>query len=427
MAIPTLSDAVTVANCLAPSPSAITVSGWMKPVSGYGILWQRDTYGKGMFLNVTAGQPKFYLGEAGYAVQSGDTVPDGAWVHVCGIFDNGTMRIYVDGIEKDSYATGVPTLTPYEATSFLGNSQWYNERSDAIDEVRVYSTALSSNEVFQLATTNRYGIGLTNGLVALYHFDEGAGVTATDSSGNGNGGTLTGGASWTNGITQAGIPSVQGFPSQFLYSNMTYYLDWEGYQDDDPEANRAAQIPSGWYYCMWYTPDRLHFIQLYLEGPGNQYGWSTSGRTNSSDYINVWQEGWAGVGQYYTWSDMTHLPPGLSIYVGTSSLVLMTLAITNYYLSFPASNAVISTCFSCTNRPETLTTNNLRMGVIDLQAGVTNWATSINAPYATAEISNYVATASVLGFSARTNVTAICEYNSNVVWTVKWMGARFAR
>src|SRR3989344_8923137 len=41
--------------------------------------------------------------------------------------------------------------------------------------------------------------GPTNGLVGYWTFDETSGTTASDSSGNGNTGTLTNGPTWTQG------------------------------------------------------------------------------------------------------------------------------------------------------------------------------------------------------------------------------------
>jgi hypothetical protein len=61
------------------------------------------------------------------------------------------------------------------------------------------------SNVGQVPTTGQSGIayltksGSPPGLVGLWHFDEGTGIIANDSSGNGNDGTLMGGTSWTSG------------------------------------------------------------------------------------------------------------------------------------------------------------------------------------------------------------------------------------
>ena len=57
---------------------------------------------------------------------------------------------------------------------------------------------------FSLVLINFFGnkearAEITTGLVGHWNFDEGAGTTASDSSGNGNTGTLTNGPVWTTG------------------------------------------------------------------------------------------------------------------------------------------------------------------------------------------------------------------------------------
>lgn len=56
------------------------------------------------------------------------------------------------------------------------------------------------------------------GLIAHFTFDEAAGLTATDSSGNGNSGTLVNGASWTRGETGGGL-SLDGVNDYVIISS----------------------------------------------------------------------------------------------------------------------------------------------------------------------------------------------------------------
>lgn len=52
---------------------------------------------------------------------------------------------------------------------------------------------------------------VTNGLAAWWKFDEGAGTTAGDASGNANNGTVAGGASWTTGWTNGALSFNSGY------------------------------------------------------------------------------------------------------------------------------------------------------------------------------------------------------------------------
>jgi hypothetical protein len=88
-------------------------------------------------------------------------VDDGQWHHVAGVFDNGLMTIYIDGI-PDISAIGGATfgtgLTRYgfiasqsEATSFDGDRSgspgYFNGN---LDDVRIYDKALSQEDIVQV-------------------------------------------------------------------------------------------------------------------------------------------------------------------------------------------------------------------------------------------------------------------------------------
>ncbi len=121
---------------------------------------------------------------------STNTVTDGDWHHIVVLDDRTNLSIYIDGILRGS--TGVSGLTPYtsESNPFtisnLGtrDTQYF---TGIIDEVRIYSRALSAAEVldhFRGKYTDN------SGLVGYWTFDENTGQTAYDSSGNGNSGQL---------------------------------------------------------------------------------------------------------------------------------------------------------------------------------------------------------------------------------------------
>ena len=89
-------------------------------------------------------------------------VDDGQWHHVAGVFDNGTLTIYIDGSAEDPNTSGGITfgtgLTRYgfigvgsEATVFnrdTGPEQYFD---GDLDDVRIYSRALSHAEIANLA------------------------------------------------------------------------------------------------------------------------------------------------------------------------------------------------------------------------------------------------------------------------------------
>ena len=88
-------------------------------------------------------------------------VDDGRWHHAAGVFDNGRLMIYIDGgletlVQGDiTFGTG---LTRYcllgigsEATEFNGRPNATGYFDGDLDDIRIYSTALSQAEIAYLA------------------------------------------------------------------------------------------------------------------------------------------------------------------------------------------------------------------------------------------------------------------------------------
>ncbi len=151
----------------------LTVCAWIRTTdSGSGIIasfdrsefWRLETNGAG-------GGP----GQVGWDVWSVtdndfvDTgsirrVDDGQWHHVAGVFDNGTMTIYIDGVAEPSYVSSDSTFgrDRYVRYGFLGaNSEASypppTGRPDGgyfegdVDEFYIYHRALSPAEIAYLA------------------------------------------------------------------------------------------------------------------------------------------------------------------------------------------------------------------------------------------------------------------------------------
>ena len=88
------------------------------------------------------------------------TVGTGAWHHVAGTFDGETMKLYVDGIlaaGKPSKHKAVATPGPFRMGNSTGEAQFTKGAhfKGMLDEVRVYSRALSAKEVLRHYRTTR--------------------------------------------------------------------------------------------------------------------------------------------------------------------------------------------------------------------------------------------------------------------------------
>ena len=171
----------------------ITVEAWVKP----------DTDKCNVFVHKYAGENQ---GWALYAPSDSDglrfmvtidgsenagcyakgIVLDNSWHHIVGTYDGTDIRMYVDGVLKDT-ANDAGAMTNGDTNTKIGDnagmtyylcpeSYYFN---GAIDEVRIYNRALSAEEV-----RYHYNRGAP---VAEWSFDEGSGTTTYDGAGEADG------------------------------------------------------------------------------------------------------------------------------------------------------------------------------------------------------------------------------------------------
>ncbi len=176
-----------------------TIEFWVLPSGtqsdNTGLFYHRDAADAGIqYTSSWQGSGKLRLmfenPSRNYGVVSKEIKPD-EWHHVAMVLTETTRSIYVDGIatSEDMNLTGYDFST---GGLYLG---WDNATSNRafkglMDEVRVWNTARSTEEL----QTNSHTVlnGDEAGLIAYWNFDD-RGVLATDVTGNGNDGTITGG------------------------------------------------------------------------------------------------------------------------------------------------------------------------------------------------------------------------------------------
>ena len=167
--------------------------------------------------------------------KGGTNVNDDVWHHVLGVRDGGKVRLYIDGVEDASSDINEDLSGASQANVLIGaitlasDGSIYKTYAGLIDDVRIYDSALSTDNVAFLADkggtapatgpianwafegdfTDSSGngfdgtpvgeyelieekIGYYGPLIAHYTFDEGSGDTAVDSSGNGLNGVISG-------------------------------------------------------------------------------------------------------------------------------------------------------------------------------------------------------------------------------------------
>lgn len=166
-------------------------------------------------LQTVNGEPQFYLDlGAGWQVcGAGTTLSANTWYHIAGTYDGTNMKIYVNGVERNSIAqTGAidVSASTFKIGTWAGGNFWTGQ----LDEVRVWNTARTANEVRE--SMHLTLSGCETGLVSYYQFNEGAGTTLGDNAGSANNGTIAGAATWNASAVNVGNDASTNSNSQTL-------------------------------------------------------------------------------------------------------------------------------------------------------------------------------------------------------------------
>ena len=180
-------------NLLSPAgPFTVEAWTWSDPANetALSFVLSKNLYATGWALFTVDSEgsryPFFELNttppDTGYQLYANPT-SEGAWVHLAGSWENGVLKIFVDGQFAGELAAPIPP-TPSEVPLFIGSSLFGSGTYwvGLIDEVRVWGRARSAEEI--QSTMNVTLQGNEPGLSAYWTFDDGAGVVARDSAGD---------------------------------------------------------------------------------------------------------------------------------------------------------------------------------------------------------------------------------------------------
>jgi len=340
---------------------AITISAWVKQSSfatdahAIGLTGGTNTGGAyaAILLNDGgSGRVGFHMSGGGMNTDTG-LLSLNKWYHLAAVKTPGvlsaTTKVYINGVEKstsNAYGDGTPNFA--SDNNFQVGAGWVNSADfpfgGLIDDVRVYSRALSSAEVAQLyamgggtkvnAPVPSYQTGgLKSGLVGHWTFD-GADTTATqvlDKSGSNNTGTRYGGTSIINGkLGQAmkfngtngkvvtatlagGTTNTVTFVAwvnaktlgayRGIFSKIDVYkgiilsspagnplsYGWEGTSDEHGASTNLIITPGKWYLtAVVITPTRA---TVYLGGDGVLKTWVNVKTHNAYSLNTTWNIG----------------------------------------------------------------------------------------------------------------------------------------
>jgi len=150
------SSTVTVPhNATLALTTGMTLQAWVKPtaVDGWRSILLKERGGGlsyGLYANGVAA-PNASINTTG---NNNDTYADGtaalptnAWAHVATTYDGTTLRLYVNGVQVAATAHTGPIVDAGGALRIGGNAVWGEYFAGLIDDVRVYSRALTAAEI----------------------------------------------------------------------------------------------------------------------------------------------------------------------------------------------------------------------------------------------------------------------------------------
>ena len=326
-----------------PLSDTFSISHWIKSSSG-GYSVSNAGSGNGYRLGIGGGgRVGFLIGNSGgYTETSCGTkvINDNKWHLITGIYNNTINKFicYIDGkyeaevtvVNFTGFQTGAPAIGGY---SFTG----------LIDEVKIYNTALTADEVKQDynqgsaisfgSSTQTIGNTTTSldycipgdtsycaSPIAEWKMDDGAGVSAKDTSGNNLNGTING-ATWTQG-------KIGGA------------LSFDGINDIVSAGNSSILQQTGNYTLeSWFKPNNNTAAFFILKN--GEYGFKWNGNTSAVNYFdntykNSTKTSW-NLNQWYHLS-MVKIGSTLNFYVNGSldSTSISAAHNINYNLEFGA-------------------------------------------------------------------------------------------
>lgn len=185
-----------VAAARSVNASRFTVEAWVRPAgaSANGIMLAEADDNNGWSLELDAGRPILWLStNVGWqGVLYPTALPAGQWAHVAAVYDNGAVRLFVNGVATTPATVGA-TLRITTGGLRMGGVPGYTYFAGALDDVRLSSSVRYTANFTPPATLPSPDVDT----LAQWALDEGAGQTVVDASVNARNGVL--GASTATG------------------------------------------------------------------------------------------------------------------------------------------------------------------------------------------------------------------------------------
>ena len=135
---------------------AFSVSFWTK-LNAYGtspafVSTANNSGSQGFEIRQNSSNNKldFYFGAGSVFTDSNSALPLNEWMHIACTYDSTTLKIYINGVQQTSTATG--TLASVNNNIYIGKAYNYSRYiNGSIDQLRLFNTALTQSQVTTLA------------------------------------------------------------------------------------------------------------------------------------------------------------------------------------------------------------------------------------------------------------------------------------
>ena len=132
----------------------MTVEAWIEPYGHVGtfdpVVKKCDAAQVGGFsLEFQGDVIMFYVDVGGWRGYAGSPIPNNQWSHVAGTYDGQRIHVYVNGQESGLGTPVSGLIVPISSSLFIATDTSLVSRHfyGLIDEVTVYNTALSANDI----------------------------------------------------------------------------------------------------------------------------------------------------------------------------------------------------------------------------------------------------------------------------------------
>jgi len=286
--------------------NAITMEAWVKPEAAestnYEFIIRKTATEPNMWtlygMSISRDDRRIYMclwpeGYAAGGLCSSTEIPLHEWTHVATTYDSATgkARIYINGsLDKEDGTIFHGKIRTNSSPLYLGlHVGAGHDFNGVIDETRVWSRALSADEIYASynAGINSF-MDFNKSLVVCCNLNEAAGATAHDKSTYTNTGTLVGmntNTCWTNGV----------YGRALRFDGINDYVRYE--------SRQSLNITNAITMEAWVKPEaaestNYEFIIRKTATEPNMwtlYGMSIS-RDDRRIYMCLWPEGYAAGG-----------------------------------------------------------------------------------------------------------------------------------